>query len=542
MVDELQQDEKTRGIEEYWSIARRHRWLILLSIFVCWFVVWGIGWLLPATYQSDALILVEQQEVTDTLVPPNISVSQQDRLISMEQKILSRTRLQSIIDKYHLYSGRNSLLTMFEPSDPVDQMRNDIKIDPVQAPGRGDIPQLTAFKIYYSARTPELAQKVNQEITSLFIDENVQSQQQLSQATTSFFDSQLADARTKLEEQEAKVRAFKAQHLGELPDQLAGNVQILSGLQNELQGVQRALDRAEQQRLYLGSIIQQYQSVQTDLGNGDSAETPPALDKELKDLRMQLAAERAQYTDNYPDVVALKDQIAKTEKLKKQIEGEIATNQKSGKSSTDPAANLAGEAIQNGAPTPMMQIASQLKANQLEIRGYEKQQKELQARVTEYQARLNLTPVTEQALADVSRGYQESQKNYDSLLAKQSQSQLATNLEQRQQGEQFRLIDPARLPNKPSSPNHLLLSLGGLALGLAAGVGLTALFELTDARVRTEEDLEGLVAARVLVGIPRMSTPKEDHDRIRMRWMGRAAVVVVVLLIVAGNIYAFYKG
>lgn len=540
MVDELQQDEKTRGIEEYWSVVRRHRWLILLSIFVCWGLVWGIGWLLPATYQSDALILVDQQKVTSDLVPPNVTVGLQDRLESMTQRILSRTQLQVIIDRYHLYPKHNSLLAMFGPTDPVDQMRKDIKIEPVQVPGHNE--QLTAFKIYYTGPSPELAQQVNSELTSAFINENMTSQQQLSQATTSFLASELSDARAKLEEQEAKVRAFKAEHMGDLPDQLQSNVQILSGIQNQLQGTQQALDRAQQQRLYLQSIIQQYQSVQTDLGNGDSAETPPALDKELQDLRRQLAAERAQYTDNYPDVVALKDQIAKTEKLKKQIEGEIATNQKSGKGSNNAATDMAGADFQNGAPTPMMQIQSQLKANQLEIQGYQKLERQLQGRVAEYQARLNMTPVTEQALADVSRGYQESQKNYDSLLAKQAQSQLATNLEQRSQGEQFRLLDPARLPDKPASPNHILLSLGGLILGIAVGAGLTTLFEVTDARVRNEEDLEGLVAARVLVGIPRISTPKEDLDRIRMRWMGRAAAVAVVLLILAGNIYAFYKG
>lgn len=539
MLDELQ-DQKSQGIEEYWSIVRRHRWLILLSIFVCWATVWGIGWLLPATYQSEALILVEQQQVSSELVPPNVSVSLQDRLQSMAQQVLSRTQLQGIIDRFHLYSKHSSLLAIFESTDPVDQMRKDISVTPVEVPGRnGD---LTAFKIDYTGPTPELAQQVNTELTSAFLDQNMKSQQQLSQSTTSFFDTQLADARAKLEEQGAKVRAFKAQHVGELPDQLESNVQILSGVQNQLEGTQRALDRAQQQKLYLESIVQQYQSVQTDLGNGDSAETPPALDKELKNLRMQLAAERAQYTDNYPDVVALKDQIAKTEKLKKQIEDEIVTNQKAGKTSKDSATSMAGADFQNGAPTPMMQIESQLKANQLEIQGYEKQERALAGRVAEYQARLNMMPATEQALADVSRGFNESQKNYDSLLAKQSQSQLATNLANNQQGQQFRLLDPAQLPDKPASPNHILLSLGGLILGIAVGVGLTALFELTDARVRNEEDLEGLVAARVLVGIPRISTPKEDLDRIRMRWMGRAAAVVVVLLIVVGNIYAFYKG
>jgi len=268
MVDELQ-DEKMRGIEDYWAIVRRHRWLILLSIFVCWAAVWGIGWMLPATYKSDALILIDQQKVTAELVPPNVSVSLQDRLETMTQQILSRTRLQAIIDKYHLYPQHGSLLAMFGPSDPVDQMRKDITIEPVQVPGHTD--ELTAFKIYYTGPTPELAQRVNSELTSAFIDENMKSQQVLSQSTTAFFGNQLADARTELEQQEAKVRAFKAQHMGDLPDQLQSNVQILQGVESQLEGTQRALDRAQEQKLYLESVIQQYQSVQTDLGKGDSS-------------------------------------------------------------------------------------------------------------------------------------------------------------------------------------------------------------------------------------------------------------------------------
>ncbi|MGH7749668.1 MAG: Wzz/FepE/Etk N-terminal domain-containing protein, partial [Candidatus Dormibacteria bacterium] len=187
MVDELQ-DGKARGIEEYWGIVRRHRWLILLSVFVCWAAVWGIGWLLPATYRSDALILVDQQKVTSDLVPPNVSVSLQDRLESMTQRILSRTRLQVVIDRYHLYPQHRRLVAMFGSTDPVDQMRKDISIEPVQVPGHNE--QLTAFKIYYTGPTPELAQQVNNELTSAFINENMTSQQQLSQSTTAFLASE----------------------------------------------------------------------------------------------------------------------------------------------------------------------------------------------------------------------------------------------------------------------------------------------------------------------------------------------------------------
>ncbi|MGA7223496.1 MAG: GNVR domain-containing protein, partial [Candidatus Acidiferrales bacterium] len=197
---------------------------------------------------------------------------------------------------------------------------------------------------------------------------------------------------------------------------------------------------------------------------------------------------------------------------------------------------------QPGAETPVMQIESQLKANQLEIQNYTKRQKDLESQIAAYQARLNLTPETEQELADISRGYEESKDNYKSLLEKQNQSQLATSLEQRQQGEQFSIIDPPSLPDKPSSPNHILVSLGGLVVGTIIGFGLALLMELADVRVRQEKDLERHVQAHVLVGIPHLNAPGEDRLRARARRMEIAAAVGMVILIVAGNFYSFYKG
>jgi polysaccharide biosynthesis transport protein len=534
------QDQGQDTIGDFWAIARRRRWWILLSMFICWGIVWGVSWLLPSTYQSEALILVEQQKVPEQYVVPNVVVSLQDRLQSMTQQILSRTRLQATIDRYHLYPGRHGLDTLLESADPVEQMRKDIQIELVQPPGHPA--ELTAFKIRYSAGGPELAQQVNSELVSLFIEENLKSQQQLSESTTAFLGNELAVAKAKLEEQEAKVRAFKAQHLGELPSQLATNVQIMSGLQSQLQNTQRALDGARQQKLYLESLLQQYQSVQTNLATGDSSTPPPdALGKQLQELRRRLTEERAVYTDSYPDVVALKDEIAKTEKLKKQIEDEIAAKKDAGKSGDSPEA-AAEQGVQKDTPTAMMQIQSQIKSNQLEIQNYQQRERTLQSEISTYQSRLNLTPTTEQEMAEVSRGYEESQSNYNSLLQKQMQSQLATSLEQRQQGEQFRVLDPASMPVKPSSPNHLLVSLGGWVGGLVFGLVLTALVELTNVRVWHEKDLEGLVPAPVLVGIPRLSTPSEDRRRSIVKLMEICAAVAMVCLMVAGNFYAFFKG
>jgi len=189
-----------------------------------------------------------------------------------------------------------------------------------------------------------------------------------------------------------------------------------------------------------------------------------------------------------------------------------------------------------------MQIQSQLQANQLQIQNYEQREKNVESQISDYQARLNLTPQTEQELADISRGYDESMANYNSLLQKQMQSQLATSLEQRQQGEQFRVLDPPSLPIRPASPNHLLISAIGLMLGAALGIGLAALLELTDVRVWQVKDLEGVLPGRLLVALPHLSTPREERFGSTLRWVKIGAAVAIIISVVAGNLYSFYKG
>lgn len=539
MFDDDANDQKQRSLTEYWAIARRRRWWIVGPAFILWAGVWIAGWLLPTTYQSDALILVEQQRVPEQYVLPNVTVGLQDRLQSMSQQILSRTRLQATINRFHLYP-RHGLLRFFEPGDPVEEMRKDIQIELVPAPRRPA--ELTAFTIHYSARSPELAQQVNSELVSLFIDENLKTQEQLSESTTAFLDNQLEAARAKLEEQEAKLRAFKSQHLGALPTQVESNVQILSGLQTQLQNMQRALDGAKQQKLYLESVLQQSESVQAGLSK--TGATPEALGSQLQDLRRRLTEAASKYTEKYPDVVALKDEIAKTERLKAQIEKEVASGQQPGSHAgrTGDSEVFVDEGSQQGTPAAMIQVQSQLKANELEIENYQHRAKALESEISRYQSRLNLTPATEQQMAEVARGYEESKANYNSLLQKQMQSQLATSLQRRQQGEQFRVIDPASLPDKPSAPNHFLLSVAGLMAGLVLGLVLAALLELTNVRVWEEKDLKDVVSARVLVGIPHLPTPDEAVNRRKSRLREIYAATAILVFTVVGNLYAYFRG
>jgi succinoglycan biosynthesis transport protein ExoP len=533
------QDGTPKGIADYWIIVRRRFWWISLPLFILWLAVWAVSWYLPASYQSEALILVEQQKVPESYVASNVTVNLQDRLQSMTQQILSRTRLQTTIDRFHLYPAKKNGRSFSQSTDPIELMRQDIKIELVRSPEHAG--ELTAFKIQYSAGTRELAQQVNEELTSLFIDENLKEQQQQSESTTAFLSTQLSDARTRLEEQEAKVQTFKAGHFGDLPSQMQSNVQILSGLQAQLLTTQRDLDIAKQQKLYLESQLQQYESQRAKGTNSDAPlASPDSLETKLADLRLQLAEVRSKYTDKYPDAIALQEKISETEKLKKRSEDELAASQKASKEKA--VANQGTDAPASNPSPTIMQIQSQLKVNQLETENLQKQEMDVKTQISSYQARLNLTPRTEQELAEVSRGYEESLSNYNSLLQKQNQSMLATNLQQRQQGEQFRILDPPSLPSKPTSPNHLKLSLIGLILGILAALSLTALLEVTQVRVWQARDLDKLVPVRILVALPHLNTPSEDRRHSLMRFLRIGVTAAMILVILAGNLYAFYRG
>jgi polysaccharide chain length determinant protein (PEP-CTERM system associated) len=531
MSDELP-EPVSRSWDEYITIALQRRWWIVVPIFACWAAAWGISWILPATYDSEATVLVERQKVPDQYVMPNVTADLQGRLENITERILSRTRLQAMIDDFHLYPKSRGLSALMKSTDPVDQMRRDIGIHLVETPGHpGDF---SAFRIRYSAKSPEVAREVNERLTSLFVSENVQTQRQLSENTTEFLQSQLAEAGAKMEMQERQVAAFKAKHAGELPSQLESNVQILAGLQSQLANIQHGLDAAKQQKIYLESLQQQYVSAQA--GDGTMSETQ-MLSKELRDLRHRLQDLSGVYTEGHPDMVALRGQIAETEK-NLQVAKARASQMQTGKA---PDATDIGT-LEYGATTAMMQIQSQLKANQMEIQNDEKHEKNFEEQIASYQARLNLTPGTEQELTDVSRGYEEARSNYNSLLQKQMQSQLATSLDQRQQGEQFRMIDPPTLPMKPSAPDRLTISFAGLFLGIFCGLGLAALMEVLDSRVRHEKDLEAIVPARILVALPRLSTSSENRVFRANFWMEIGAVTAMALVVIVGNLYVFYKG
>ena len=500
-----------------------------------WAVVMLATRFISSQYQSETVIIVEQQRIPEQYVLPNVAIDLQQRLQSMTQQILSRTRLLGIIDAFHLYR-KNQKQT--DPDLLVQRMRKDIKIDLVQAPGRPW--ELSAFKISYSASDPSLAQRVTQELSSLFIEENLRNRQALSEDTTQFLENQLEQARKGLAEQEERLRDFKTRYLGELPEQVQTNIQILSGLQSRLQAATDALDQAKQQKLYLGSLLNQYKALNSKLAAeaGNSGIDALSLDDRLEKLRTELADLNSRDTPRHPDVLRLKQQIADAENLKHQIDSEPA-------SSLSEAVEVVGRPKSLSdlqAMSPMLQIQGQIKSNELEIANRKEEIRHLEAQIEAYQNRLNLTPVREQQLAAITRDHDQSRANYESLLNKKMQSEMATNLEKRQEGEQFRVVDPPNFPQQPYFPNRFKFSLLGLFAGIVLAVAITAMVELSDERLRSEEDLLSVTPIPTLIAIPRLQTPSEQEKQL---WYSRLQIAGALLLITTIPVFtllAYYKG
>jgi len=519
------QEESTRTpltFRDATEIVVRRRWLLGGGLFACWLIVWLASLLLPSVYRSETVILVEQQKVSEEYVVANVSNDLQQRLDGLRQQILSRTRLQRIIDQFQLYKeGGNH----GNSDEAIERMRKDITTELVESDGhRG---QLSGFRIAYNAPSARLAQQVNTQLTSLFIEQNIQEQSQRSENTTEFLSSELDTARARLAEQEAKIKQFKAGNLGALPSQMESNVHILSGLQDRRQGLSQSLNRAQEQKLYLESLLAQYRSVK--VGEAGGSNSLQAIEDQLAKLKQELVDDQTKYTPDHPDVQRLKRLIARTEKQRDEIKEHRASDGPS-KPSVETTRDLQ-------AMTPVLQLEGQLKANQQEIEDSRRELARVDEQISSYQARLNGTPIREQQLADLTRDYDQSTANYDSLLKKQMQSQLATNLQKRQQGEQFRIIDPPSLPNKPISPDRMRLSLIGIFVGLLVGVGLAVAVEMLEDRVRNEDEVTRIVHVRILAAIPHLFTPEERKKQRHQRMIEWSCAGLMLAVMVAANAF-----
>jgi polysaccharide chain length determinant protein (PEP-CTERM system associated) len=493
--------EKETGLSllhwhDYWAIAVRRRWCLVGPFFALGLLGCVLARVWPVRYRSEALILVEQQKVPEQYVTPNVVVNIGDRIQSMAEQILSRTRLNALIGQFNLYPKQRAYMTT---SEVVDMMRADITMEPEKT--TTPTGELTAFRITYTAPERKVAQEVVGALTT-FIDTNLRARDTQSFDTTKFLENQLADARKQLDETEQHLRDYKMQYLGELPEQEQSNLQILSGLEAQLNAASAELDRLQQDKTYLESMQAGYRSLS--LASGISPQPGIAKPGALPELRAKLADLQAKYTDRYPEVIRTKAEIARLEALQlQQKSSEELALAKKGETEAS-----AGDNSQPG----LMEMDSRLKAVRVDIENRAKEISTMRQNIRTLQAHLNLTPVREQQLQEVTRDYDNAKAQYQSLLQKESQSELATNLEKRQLGEQFRVIDPASLPEKPVEPNSLEFILAGWLLGVMAGIALTTVKQVTDTRLYNEAEVRKVSPLSILVSLPNLPSPGKESS------------------------------
>jgi len=523
-MSEVFEEEQTKkfDLQRYLDIARRRHMQFLIPLLAGWLLVWCVSWVLPPRYKSTTQILVEEPNLPKNL--GDIAVDQeqlQARLQTMQQEILSRTRLLTIIHGMHLYDDSRKPMS---DDDKVATMTKAIDIDLV----RDTHNSVTGFKITYSSQNGRVAQAVTGQLAELFINENQRTQVQQSADTTKFLQSQLEVARQVLVQQESKVKDFQAAHIGSLPSQASDNLAILGGFQSQLTTEQSALNNAGQQKALHEAEIQQLRSNPLPVvpaGQMIDPNSVEAIDMQLAKLRDQLTDLTSRYTDSYPDVVRLKSQIAQVESQRKAaVASEKSKGQRSAESVTE------------------AQLEAQVQADNVEIQNRQKSIASLQAKIAEYEARVNAEPGSAQGLADLQRGYEQSQANYNDLLKKMQESEMATNMEQMQQGERFKMLDPPSLPGKPDFPNRLLFCGAGLAVGIVFGVATIAAFEFTDDRLHYESEISDILSVPVICEIPEVNNPVDEQVNKRRAFIGWATATVVAVVILTGSAISYLHG
>jgi polysaccharide chain length determinant protein (PEP-CTERM system associated) len=484
----MQQQPRELGFGDYVVIAqRRALWIIVPAVIVTTLAV-VTSYVLPPRYTSRALVLIEQQKVPSDYVRPLVNQDPNGRLTVMTQTVLSRTRLQPIIERFGLYANQNITI-----DEKLEKLRKDIVVTPVRSE-LSETKGSPGFFIAVSAHHPRIAQQVCGEIASMFLSENLKSREQSAEGTTQFLRSQLEDAKRALDEQDANLAAFQKQYLGQLPGQEAANLNMLAALNSQLDAATQALSRMEQDKTYTEALLaQQTSAVQTAQGSGDA---PPArrIETQIEQLQTQLSGLEARYTPDHPDVVKARREL---ESLKKRL--------------ASPAASTVSEREKSTAETPQVQeLRAQLKALTGRIAAEKAEQDRIQQQIKTYQVRIQLSPVVQERYRQLTRDYETAQRFYNDLLVKKDQSAMSTDLERSQGGEAFRLVDPPNLPEKPTFPDRLLFAIGGLAGGLCVGGGLAAWVEYRDKTLRNEHDVLYFTKLETLAMIPVIASAMPD--------------------------------
>jgi polysaccharide chain length determinant protein (PEP-CTERM system associated) len=481
-------------MSDYVAMFRRRWVLILILSLIGPPLAYAVSVVLPAKYKSQTTVLVQAPSVSKDYVTPVDTSDLSQRLASMQQQILSRSQLEPLIKKYNLFAKDTKTNSM---DALVLKLQKGIEVSPILPMAETRARDLPGFNVMVTLDNPHDAQNVCSDITSLFIERSIHSRTVQAEDTTDFLAQQVNNAKTYLDEQDAKLADFKSKHFGDLPDDAKTNLDLLSSMNTQLSAATQSLERSQGEKTLAESMLSQqlasWQSSQTGVA------TPDSLDRQLSALQTQLASLQSRYTDDYPDVIKTKADIAA---LQKKMNDENAGGTKS---STHSGVE----------PPQIQQLRAQVRVKDMEIASRVKEQERIQNQIRTYEGRIQSSPGVEQQYKELMRGYQTASDSYNELLKKRNDSEISTNLERKQEGEQLTVLDAANLPDKPSFPNRPLFTLGGLAGGLGLGLGLAFLMEMKDTSFKTERDVEAVLQLPVLAMVPSLEPPSVKGARGR---------------------------
>jgi polysaccharide chain length determinant protein (PEP-CTERM system associated) len=492
------------GVESAVAALHRRKWLALLVFVLPFSVVVGLVPFLPNIYQSTATMVVERQQVPEAFVRSTVTSALETRLQTITQDILSRSRLEDLITRFGLYAD----LRRRVPAEVViERMRKDVQFDAkgTDARQRAGV----AFTISYRGSEPQAVALVTNTLASFYIEENLKARERQATGTSEFLKVQVMETKKRLDVQERELQEFRARYLGELPQFMEANLATLERLHTQLRLNSDNQLRVMERRDFL---VRQG----ADSPAPGAAAAPEAGADRLARLKQELAQLRTQFSDMYPDVMRAKAEIVALEREEAQAAGK----------SPAPAAAPRGGRVDR--------LASQIEA---ELKALKADEAKLRAAVADYERRLQNVPKREQEFQELTRDHQTTKEMYRTLLGRYEEAQVAESMEQRQKGEQFRIVDPATPADLPAAPKRARLILTGFLLSLGLAIGAIVVAEKLDTSFHAIEDLRASTPFPVLVSVTQIVSEEETASRQwRFRLVALATTISVAVLI-AGSYF-----
>ena len=504
-------------LRDYGKLFLRRKWMIVFSFLVILFAAIVYCVATPELYKSSTTILIIPQSVPQDYVRSTVSVKVEQQLATIKQQVMSRTTLMKVMEELRLFEKERKSLS---PEEVVELMRKRVGIEVVSGKARDSS---DAFTLSFQYENPKSAMFGASRLASFFIDENLKTREQQAAGTSEFLESQLKETKTGLEALEAKVKEYKTRFMGELPQQMDGNLRMLTGLQDRLRSNEAGARALEDRKAYLEAQLSLMEksiaTTVTDNGQTLSVYTQDplqTLENQLALKRAKLAELISKYTPKHPTVVAARQEVADLERRLEEIQ----------RAAPVPAAakQKADALLASSSPSgreELRRMKAQLKSSAVEIVSLKREKKVIEKNIAAVEQKIEQSPKREQEMISLIRDYENQKKSYDDLLKKKLEADVSQNLEKRQKGTQFQILDPANLPQESFKPDRRKAMLIGLLLALAAGFGGTLFLESTDLTLHDVRDFKHIYKVQILGMIPVV----QDQEYLRQGAVRRAAVI-----------------